>query len=318
MNIFSCCCTPRDGEVENEKALLLEGGNKNEGKKVGLNSSSSGSNTQLTPPVVQQQQPQNGDNIVGNQTVVVMRHAERLDEIEPSWSQLSQRPWDPAITPHGVQQARIITNNLHKYNFDVIVSSPFTRTIQTSTEVIRTLTASGSRSNKNLEFFVHPGLSEIVSPTSFYLSEGDMVSRGPLKEWFAMDRQWQSFDRSVYDQAWKEGEDSFEYSESRRPEIQFMDGDFPPNPEDKEEGHDRYLRIIKQLAEQFNTKNVLIVTHGESLQSAVGFCIPHTVVYEVKHCGYVVMSRNKLNTGEFTPFNIFRKNRIEWMTFQGQ
>eukprot|EP01025_Chloroclados_australasicus_P013639 TRINITY_DN16414_c0_g1_i1.p1 TRINITY_DN16414_c0_g1~~TRINITY_DN16414_c0_g1_i1.p1 ORF type:complete len:325 (+),score=12.77 TRINITY_DN16414_c0_g1_i1:72-1046(+) len=290
-----CCCTHSEralGEGSNaEKALLLEGQtNPETSYSAGAQKSSSYVNTDLAPSAPAQDSNRTSNNqhqflgdSFGSQTVVVMRHAERLDEIEPAWSDEALRPWDPPITQHGVQQARIITKNLHKYQFDTIVSSPFTRTIQTSCEVIRILTATEDQSDKSktIQFFVHPGLSEVVQSNSFYIAESDMLSRGPLEEWFANGQQWQSFVRSVYDQAWKDSSEDFEFVNSIQPEVQFLDAQFPSVPETKEQAHIRYLKIIQQLSETYNSKNVLIVTHGESLQSAVGWCIPQTVVYEV-------------------------------------
>ncbi len=38
------------------------------------------------------------------QYLVVMRHGERLDEIDVSWRAQSKRPWDPPLSPKGEKQ----------------------------------------------------------------------------------------------------------------------------------------------------------------------------------------------------------------------
>jgi hypothetical protein len=38
------------------------------------------------------------------QYLVVMRHGERLDEIDVSWRAQSKRPWDPPLSPKGEHQ----------------------------------------------------------------------------------------------------------------------------------------------------------------------------------------------------------------------
>ena len=38
------------------------------------------------------------------QYLVVMRHGERMDEIDLSWRETSKRPWDPPLSDKGLQQ----------------------------------------------------------------------------------------------------------------------------------------------------------------------------------------------------------------------
>ena len=38
------------------------------------------------------------------QYLVVMRHGERMDEIDVSWRETSKRPWDPPLSDKGLQQ----------------------------------------------------------------------------------------------------------------------------------------------------------------------------------------------------------------------
>ena len=46
-----------------------------------------------------------GDNsMLAMQTLVVMRHAKRLDEVDPTFASTSESWWDPPLTPEGHQQ----------------------------------------------------------------------------------------------------------------------------------------------------------------------------------------------------------------------
>ena len=38
--------------------------------------------------------------------LVLCRHGERLDYVQPGWIRRAARPWDPPLTPQGTQQAR--------------------------------------------------------------------------------------------------------------------------------------------------------------------------------------------------------------------
>jgi len=39
-----------------------------------------------------------------NQELLVLRHGQRLDEVQHAWSASAERPWDPPLAPHGVEQ----------------------------------------------------------------------------------------------------------------------------------------------------------------------------------------------------------------------
>lgn len=81
-------------------------------------------------------------------TVAVVRHAERVDGAwDQSWigtQQWEQYPHDPAITEVGRQQARACSERLLATcaSFDVIVSSPYLRCVQTALVLAEALDAS--------------------------------------------------------------------------------------------------------------------------------------------------------------------------------
>lgn len=83
-----------------------------------------------------------------------MRHAERADaSFDPAWSQSKgalRRPYDPPLTLDGLEQARVAGRELleaaqhsatEASRFQVVVSSPYKRCLQTATEVADTLGA---------------------------------------------------------------------------------------------------------------------------------------------------------------------------------
>ena len=61
------------------------------------------------------------------QYLVVMRHGERLDEVDVEWRGTAERPWDPPLSPKGEQQARDAAKRLKPFNFDRVIISPFRR-----------------------------------------------------------------------------------------------------------------------------------------------------------------------------------------------
>lgn len=41
-----------------------------------------------------------------HQTIIVIRHGERIDLVDYSWTDTAARPYDPPLTDKGVEQAR--------------------------------------------------------------------------------------------------------------------------------------------------------------------------------------------------------------------
>lgn len=51
------------------------------------------------------------------QYLVVMRHGERMDEIDVSWRETSKRPWDPPLSNKGLQQ--VLNGTCCKINIEL-------------------------------------------------------------------------------------------------------------------------------------------------------------------------------------------------------
>lgn len=71
--------------------------------------------------------------------VWVVRHAERIDMIEPQWSLTAAEPYDPPLSPLGVKQARALAQRMASERVDHLFSSPFRRTLQTASAVAEQL-----------------------------------------------------------------------------------------------------------------------------------------------------------------------------------
>jgi len=85
-----------------------------------------------------------GGGLVVPQSMWVMRHGEREDEVNNKWELTSDRPYDPPLTSKGRSQGYERGKGLalallatKSNNACVVVSSPFLRCVQTSAEVIK-------------------------------------------------------------------------------------------------------------------------------------------------------------------------------------
>jgi broad specificity phosphatase PhoE len=73
------------------------------------------------------------------QTLWLVRHAHRLDFIQPEWFDTAVYPFDPPLSEQGQVEANALAEHLSQAKIDRIVTSPFLRTIQTAAPLARTL-----------------------------------------------------------------------------------------------------------------------------------------------------------------------------------
>ncbi len=73
------------------------------------------------------------------QTIWLVRHAHRLDFIQPEWFETALHPYDPPLSPEGVERSIALARELSRAPIESIFSSPFLRTIQTADPLARIL-----------------------------------------------------------------------------------------------------------------------------------------------------------------------------------
>ena len=71
------------------------------------------------------------------QTLWLIRHADRLDFIQPEWFETASRPYDPPLAAIGFDRAMSLADELSQLPIGQIFASPFLRTIQTATPLAR-------------------------------------------------------------------------------------------------------------------------------------------------------------------------------------
>jgi broad specificity phosphatase PhoE len=65
------------------------------------------------------------------QTIWLIRHAHRLDFIEPAWFETAIYPYDPPLSSQGCDRAMQLAQAFASIPIDRVLTSPFLRTIQT-------------------------------------------------------------------------------------------------------------------------------------------------------------------------------------------
>lgn len=90
----------------------------------------------------------------------LLRHGQRVDQVDPSWAETADNPHDPGLTDWGHEQADRTGRRLHEADagIDAVYASPFTRAIQTADAVARHL---------DLPVYVEDGLCEHLNSEWF-------------------------------------------------------------------------------------------------------------------------------------------------------
>lgn len=73
------------------------------------------------------------------QTLWLVRHADRLDFIQPEWFDTALYRYDPPLSPQGFDRAISLAMEFSQIPLDRIITSPFLRTIQTADPLARLL-----------------------------------------------------------------------------------------------------------------------------------------------------------------------------------
>ncbi len=73
------------------------------------------------------------------QTIWLIRHAHRLDFIEPAWFDTAIYPYDPPLSNQGGDRAMQLAQAFAGIPIDRVLTSPFLRTIQTGSPLARLL-----------------------------------------------------------------------------------------------------------------------------------------------------------------------------------
>ncbi|MEA5572108.1 histidine phosphatase family protein [Calothrix sp. UHCC 0171] len=90
-----------------------------------------------------------------SQIIWIVRHANRLDFVNPDWFLTAERRYDPPLSEDGFIQAKQLANRLQGENIHHIFASPFLRTVQTANAVAEIL---------DLPIKLETGLSEWLNP----------------------------------------------------------------------------------------------------------------------------------------------------------
>jgi len=187
----------------------------------------------------------------------IVRHGERIDDVDHQWVETTARPFDPPLTKKGEEQALKTGQQLKKlihgfYQQEqpqiFLYSSPFLRTLQTAMKI--------SQQMNHLPIKVEEGISEWLA-TRFFTSMPTFTASKDLKfqygEEFCLDTSYSTFWHCKY-------------------------------PESIDQMAEKYTTTARTLAHQHPNTHIILVTHGYGVQfTSEGLCNDQ-IISEVPYC----------------------------------
>ncbi|XP_010469185.1 PREDICTED: uncharacterized protein LOC104749289 [Camelina sativa] len=243
----------------------------------------------------------------GYQNILMMRHGDRIDKIDPLWLDTAARPWDPPLVQDGMvrafQTGQRIRSQIH-FPIHRVFVSPFIRCVQTASEVIAALSAvdfdPNGTSSKDV---VSIDKSKFKVSIEYGLSE--MLNSIAISPEIAP----------------KDGKFDFMISDL---EAMFPDGmvdrsvdpvfkEMPQWEETVEGCTDRFLNLIKTLADKYPSENLLLVTHGEGVRTTFA-TFKGVDVYDVEYCACAELRRQVLSKdgGDFEVITSLSQSGIKY------
>lgn len=217
--------------------------------------------------------------------MIVMRHGDRIDNVEPLWITTAPRPWDPPLVHAGKVRAfctgRKLRNNLG-FPIHRVIVSPFTRCIETASQAVSALAAINdddplkmtsddiSIDPSRVKVSVELGLCEILNKEAI---RTELAPRNG--NWgFKIPEIEAQFPAGTVDST-----------------VGLLYQKFPKWEESLLDARARYVHVIRALADKFPSENLLLVTHGEGVGVAISAFLKDTSVFEVEYCAYAHLQR---------------------------
>ncbi|PIA61763.1 hypothetical protein AQUCO_00200034v1 [Aquilegia coerulea] len=219
------------------------------------------------------------------QNIIVMRHGDRIDNAEPLWIISAKTPWDPPLVHAGKERAFCTGRKLRNtigFPIHRVIVSPFTRCIQTASQVVSALAAINDDDPLEMtsdKIIIDP--SKIKVSVEFGLCE--ILSKEAIRSEFVPKNGNWGFNISDLEAKFPSGTvDST---------VGHVYQEMPKWEESLQDARARYVRVIRALADKFPSENLVLVTHGEGVGVAISAFLKDTSVYEVDYCAYAHLQR---------------------------
>ncbi|CAL2028084.1 hypothetical protein CAEBREN_20837 [Caenorhabditis brenneri] len=174
-----------------------------------------------------------------SRTIWLVRHGQRVDNVDKKWKENNPTKWDdPELTIRGKQQAHEVGKHFANMNIEAIITSPYTRCIETSCQIAAMM------ENKSTKICVEPGLQE---PLDMSMDPPTVPTMDKIKEY------------------------STQIDDSYKPVFEKL----PAEPRGDLGCADRVVKTFQEICKKFPSGNIIIVSHGVPLANIHAFLKGH-------------------------------------------
>ncbi|KAJ4884955.1 Phosphoglycerate mutase family protein [Raphanus sativus] len=230
-------------------------------------------------------------NINGHQNVIVMRHGDRMDRFEPLWASTAERPWDPPLIHDGKVRAFQTGHRISSqvaFPIHRVFVSPFLRCIQTAVEVVAALSAVPSTDNSKLKVAIEFGLCEILNSLAIKSNVAPKDGK---------------FDFKISDLEAMFPEGTVDHN------VDMVYKELPQWEESAEGFRERYVNVLKVLAQKYPSENLLLITHRGGVSTILYKYLKDATKRSVAYCGCVDLRRQD-GFGESMDFEVVTSHGI--------
>eukprot|EP00928_Gymnodinium_smaydae_P072113 TRINITY_DN55533_c0_g1_i1.p1 TRINITY_DN55533_c0_g1~~TRINITY_DN55533_c0_g1_i1.p1 ORF type:complete len:393 (-),score=37.37 TRINITY_DN55533_c0_g1_i1:162-1340(-) len=235
--------------------------------------------------------------------IAVVRHGERLDDTNAALWQGSQPgkkyPYDSPITAEGRRQASSVSQDLASRGFDLVVTSPLTRCVQTAVVICKDLGLPLCIDNELGEVFNPQYFGERWSKRAPELRNSEEVL-GMVPPGVRLLGRATTGNCSGHQHSRSQDRLVDVLETELRSHSAFL-GAQPVWPETVEDARVRYGRRVKcyaSLGRQLGA-NIVLVTHGFCVQTCATLALASeygvdckSIVRRVRYCGYTLLERD--------------------------
>jgi len=194
---------------------------------------------------------------INQQSIWIIRHGERIDDVDADWVDTAEFIYDPPLTERGHKQARLTGMKLlsESTNISFIFSSPFQRCISTALEISQII---------QVPVLIEDGLSEVLTRS--------VVSSQPALLW----HKKKDFLNSIRVNSELLDTNGFHTSVHSMPRF----------PEEWPGYKSRYKNTLNSIlqAPQYQGKNMVFVTHGLGVKCLIYSFFPGTYPSYTDYC----------------------------------
>ncbi|MEW5309627.1 MAG: hypothetical protein WDW38_001504 [Sanguina aurantia] len=216
-----------------------------------------------------------------------MRHGHRQDEEQRSWHEFAEHPWNPPLSALGRKQARAAGEKMKALGIEYIITSPFLRCLQTSSEIVSAMGLTHG------QWLLDWSMAEMCEPRLLFAGRPELlhsIADRPIIEWM-----WDGMDTKAAVESFLKTEKPIS-GVTISPVLWNLTT--PVFPETMPTALLRYQGQILTFMRDFEGRKVLVVSHGEAVRAAVNHIQEDSLVYEVDHTGYAPLLRQK-SAGEW-------------------